>query len=236
MWHQGVLRVSALSIPEKYQEGVFKISTLEGPIIQSVRDALDSIPVSDDLSPKSTASAVSSLAKEREPARDIRPVIESLLVLYRVKVANDAPLNVFVDDVADALEELEGDYKLPSGQRESFKENLKLLLSSESFTLLTKVRDLQTGDERSFCSAKIYTDLRPVFGANVELGPRAKVLIHTLKLGYHRNRKSNHDEIHISLDESDLHTLRDVADRAIAKAKALREAETGIPLFGVEKE
>jgi hypothetical protein len=227
--------VPALEIPKKYHEGLFKISQLEDETVQTIRRVLDAAPVSEDSSPRSMLSAISSLAQEE--TKNLRSVVEAIFALYRVRVANDVQIEMFVDDVADAMADVEAEHRIPESERESFREKLRILLGADSLTLLSKAMDLQTSDERSFCSARILTDLRPVFGPKVESGPKAMVVIHTLKLGYHRyGRSGNHDEIHIALDDSDLHTLKDVVDRAMEKAKALGELQKGLPLFGVERE
>jgi hypothetical protein len=222
--------VSALTIPKRYREGVLKISQLDDRTVQALRSVLDSVPVSEDLSPKSMLSAASALAKDE--VKSLRPVAEALFALYRVKVSSNVTSSQFVDDITEAMEE--GEHSVSTKDRERLHENLRALLGAESFTLLSKVRNLQIEDERVFCSARILTDLRPVFGVDVEAGPKAMIVVHKLKLGYHEARSNSHDEIHISLDASDLRTLKDVVDRAMEKAKALQQSERTLPLFGVE--
>src|SRR5207253_649802 len=93
--------------------------------------------------------------------------------------------------------------------------------NADLFGLATKVYDLSTGDERTFCHARILTDLRPVFGPNLEDGPKAMLVVHHLKLAYHGD-SDKHQEFHISLDADDLETLKKIIERAETKAKSLK--------------
>ena len=66
----------------------------------------------------------------------------------------------------------------------------------------SKADDLRTEDERVFCTAKILTDLRPVFGSHVEDGPHGMIVVHLLKIGYHSGSEKLH-EFFVSLDSGD---------------------------------
>ena len=132
-------------------------------------------------------------------------------------------MDEFARRIADALEILPNpDLRLPSSEKESFTEKLATLLRSEIFVGAAKVADLQTESERIFCHARILTDLRPVFGTEVEKGPRAVMVTHNLKIAFHLSgRKGDHD-FYVMLDSSDLAELKRVISRAEAKAKTLR--------------
>lgn len=221
-----------ITVPQNYQEGVFKIAKLEEKTVRAVREALDAVSVSPGLSPQSMISAVSALAQEQEEG--LKPVADTLLTLYRVRAINDIPLDEFIDGITEAMKDVESNQRITGDESDKLRRNLIALLGADSLSLVSKVKYLQASDERNFCSARIVTDMRPVFGSPISQGPRAWVVVHTLDLGYHRYGK--HDEIQVGLDEDDLHTLKDVVDRAIEKAKALAESQKGLPLFGVRKE
>ena len=94
---------------------------------------------------------------------------------------------------------------------------------------------MRTEDERVFCQARILTDLRPVFGQVIEDGPKAMVVVHLLKLTFHKGSEK-HQEFFVSLDGDDLKTLRGLIDRAEAKAKTLKSSIKDVRLFGAPKE
>ncbi len=231
-----------LNIPERYQAGVSKIRKLDDRTVRDIRKALDSVVTSQEASdispmqrPDSVAiSAVTSVSQTN--LEDFKQIAESLNALYGVRAARDVPVEIFVEEVSDALERLDSpDLKLPHSERSSFQEKLSILLNAEVFGIISKAYDLRTDDERVFCHARILTDLRPIFGQVIEDGPRGMVVVHLLKLGFHRGNE-RHQEFYVSLDGDDLKTLRGVIDRAEAKAKTLKSSIGDVRLFGAPKE
>jgi len=222
--------VPSLDIPQKYRQGVFKISQLDDRTVQGIRKVLDAVTVTDEFRYGDVISAISSLDQTD------KEVGEAIGTLYGVRGANDVPLEEFVDDVIESMDS-EPQWQLPHDKREGFRRNLRSVLGAEVFSLRSKVFDLQTEDERTFCCVRILTDLRPVFGSNVADGPKGMVVVHLLKLGFNRGgSKRQHEEIYVSLDAEDLETLRRVLERASSKAKTLKSVVPTLPVFGVAKE
>jgi hypothetical protein len=75
-----------------------------------------------------------------------------------------------------------------------------------------------TAHERIFLTARIFSDIRPVFGDSIE-SASAAVVVHNLKITVRRNEKE--EDIFIALDNNDLRELKEVVDRAEKKTKAL---------------
>jgi hypothetical protein len=233
-----------LNIPERLRLGVSKIRRLDERTVQEIKKALDKageepslkdsagIEISRD--PDAVAiAAVRSVASLN--LAEFAQIAESLAGLYTAKSMRDVPLEEFLDSVSDAMENLsQEELRVPHSEREQFKDKLRPLLSSEFFSIVAKAYDLVT-EERTFCSARILTDLRPVFGLRVEDGPQAMVVMHTLKLVYHEGSK-RHEEFFVALDADDLKTLRKLVDRAEAKAETLRPAVKDLRLFGLSRE
>jgi hypothetical protein len=222
---------------------VSKIRRLDERTVQEIRKALDKpdetrpstdngleVPRDPDIVAIAAVRSVASLN-----VAEFGQIAESLAGLYTARSMRDVPIAEFVEDVCDAMESVpQEELRLPPAEREPFKEKLRTLLSSDFFAIVAKAYDLAT-EERTFCSARILTDLRPVFGARVEDGPQAMVVLHTLKLTYHEGSQK-HQDFFLSLDASDLKALRKVLDRAEAKADTLRPAVKDIRLFGIPKE
>jgi hypothetical protein len=97
--------------------------------------------------------------------------------------------------------------------------------------------DLQTQNPRNFQSAKIVTDIRPVFDDEVQARPRGAVIVETLQIQTW-TREANIELIFVSMDEQDLTQLREIIDRALFKTKTLRTLldEQSLPYFELEKE
>jgi hypothetical protein len=233
-----------LNIPERYRAGVSKIRRLDDRTVQEIKKALDQ--AGNESASKNSAGVEASrdpddiaIAAMRSVASvntaEFAQIAESLAGLYTARSMRDVPTEEFLDSVCDAMEALPQDeLRLPHAEREQFKNKLRPLLSSEFFSIVAKAYDLVT-EERTFCSARILTDLRPVFSARVEDGPQAMVVMHTLKLVYHEGSR-RHEEFFVALDAEDLRTLRKVVDRAEAKAEALRPALKDMRLFGLPRE
>lgn len=233
--------MAKLNIPARYRAGVFQIGKLDDRTIREIRAALDRILQDKDLEDEAAQNrpdqvAMTAVTSVPEIRGDIKSIAEALAALYRVRSARDIPVEEFADDVCEAMTTLdEADLRVPESNRDEFKAKLLTLLRAEVFALVAKAHDLKTDDERTFCSARILTDLRPVFGNEIEAGPRGFVVVHLLKLGYHQGSKE-HKEFYLSLDADDLETLRKTIDRAEAKAKSLRPIVKDVHLFGVPRD
>jgi hypothetical protein len=233
--------VAKLSIPERYRPGIFDIARLDDESVRKIRAALDGATSGyrPDAPARPSEVAIDAITSvSGMSSSDSKKIAEALAALYRVRAARDASVEDFAEDVCNAMASVDvGTFRIQPSERDSLKRRLLTLLNADLFGLVTKVHDLATDDERVFCGARILTDLRPVFGSNVEDGPRAMLVVHLLKLGYHRGPEK-HQEFYVSLDSDDLQSLRNVIERAEAKAKALRSTtEAGnTRLFGAAKE
>src|SRR5262249_44182886 len=146
---------------------------------------------------------------------DARQIAETISKLYAVKSTRDLSVEEFVNDVCDAMG--------TEVDRGRLTKNLLALLSDDKLGLTAKALDLQTDDERTFCGdSRILTDLRPVFGAGISEGPKAMVIVHILKLGYHSTGSGRHRDFYVSMDAEDLKALRNIIDRAEEKAESLK--------------
>ena len=95
------------------------------------------------------------------------------------------------------------------------------LADRRSVRVLYKSLDLIREHRNVFVDARVVTDVRPVFGGDIAEGIDAVVLTHSLKLEF--VQEDQHKSFHVALDQSDIHVLRDVLERAIDKAASLRE-------------
>jgi hypothetical protein len=107
------------------------------------------------------------------------------------------------------------------------------LADDTALAISTKAMDVMADHAKQYCTARVLTDLRPVFRANLEQEEPLFVTIHTLKIVYHENGK--HLELFVALDRSDLGQLRSVAERAIKKEDTLKAltSEKGLKMLEV---
>lgn len=233
-----------LNIPERFRVGLSKIGKLDDASVAQIRAALER-PVSgygpdEDIKLPNRLSDIPETALAPTAAlgskTDLRQIAEAVAGLYSAKAARDIGVEDFADQVCDAMEALESEeLRLPHAERGQFRKKLLTLLDADVFAVVSKAFDLATEDERTFCHARILTDLRPVFGTRVEEGPKGMVVVHVLKIDYHAGSPAHH-QFYLALDADGLQELRKVIDRAEAKARTLKSAVKGVRLFGIPKE
>jgi hypothetical protein len=236
-----------LNIPERYRGPLSSIRSLSEQDVHEIRAVLDQVVSPSDRKsdsehelPSDPSAAIIAVRKasSRTGIANFTKILEVLVTLYEIKSQRDISVEEFVDDVCDAMESLDNpEQHLAHSDRPDFAGKLLTLLNAEVFALVAKAHDLVTENERTFCHARILTDLRPIFGSVVEDGPRAAIVMHTLKLAFHQQGSNDdHGEFYVALDADDLQTLRKLIDRAEAKAKSLAAANRNIRLFGVPPE
>jgi|SRR5882724_44004 len=120
-----------LNIPERYQAGISKIRKLDDRTVRDIRSALDSVVTNQeatDVSPVErpdnvAVTAITSVSQTN--VEEFKQIAEALNALYGVRAARDVSVAKFVEEVSDALEELDSpDLKLPRSERSSFQEKL----------------------------------------------------------------------------------------------------------------
>lgn len=209
--------MAVLTIPDKYRSGITKIKSLSEEAIKELSDALENAPPS--LKSRDLVNKISTSITLTND-QDIHEIIKALTSLYRLQADSDTPIEELAGDVANAMKSLDDKGGGVSNEdNDKFKFRLISLLGFESLVIASKASALQTDHEHIFCSAKIYTDLRPVFGSTPESAPVGGVIVHMLKVGYHKS--GSHKEFYIALDTNDLSQLKTKIERAEIKSKAL---------------
>lgn len=144
--------------------------------------------------------------------------VESIvwLLISMVRAAEGSP-DTFAREVVRAAKE---SLSLKDADSAAFEKDLiQLLTSNESLGVTAKVAVLRGEFGRVFCDGRILTDIRPVFGADASMAPRAAAIVHTLRITYHEG--DAHNEFFVALDTDDLRQLRSLIDRAIKKEASL---------------
>jgi hypothetical protein len=204
---------SRLRIPAPYLPGVEALADVGDETASGLLEALRAetrLLTTDRLAERVT-ERVPELSDQ---AHDILEALLSLTTLLPEEGDGAGELAV---DVAHSR-----DLELDEAARVAFAARLQPLLEIESLAVAARASDIVTEYDRVFHDARILNDLRPVFGADLDDGPKAATLIATLKIDYHPPRGPIDSEFY-ALEHSDLLRLRDVVDRAIAKHASLRQ-------------
>jgi hypothetical protein len=216
----------SLVIPEQHKAGLAALKALSPEKLAALVKALQDIPIVTRQRNELISAVNVSL-----PALDegqVEGIVSTIYSLYRVRAHSEVELVQFVKDLTDAASA--SGALMSAEERQSFEMNMRVLLSVESLNVFAKAHDLQRDHQQIFHEAKVFTDLRPVFGAANE-APRGMVLEYTLKITYHDGAR--HKEMYLALDADDIAALRAALDRAEIKASSLKDllSAKGIPEF-----
>jgi len=209
-----------LTIPKEYAPGLAALTNLSDDEVSSLTSALADIPETIQQR-KDITSFIKKKIGEGRPS-NVDELIRALLSIYQARgFIETPPLDKFVEDLTDAVK-VSGlpEFNFDEAGRLRFVKNMRALLGIDTLVFLAKANALQRDHERIFHTAKILTDLRPVFHAAGEQ-PKEMILEYTLKIVFHDGSR-RHREIYMVLDERDIVALREAIDRAEQKATALR--------------
>lgn len=216
-----------LKIPNEHLAGFQEIVRLEPRETSAIESALkDTTVVSldqEEIIDSVRQNLSSDVSVSDQSLRDMLSVLISLNV---VRGANNLPTsNLAADVVASLRTEQRVTFEPYEGDWGKVADKLNALLAAgDSIELIAKVFDIITEYRNVYCApeTRIVTDIRPIFTDDVSKGPAAAAIIHNLKICYRRN--GERDEFYVAIDEDELNHLREVLDRAEAKADLLREA------------
>src|ERR1700687_3422193 len=163
---------------------------------------------------------VAKLAPTISPST-IKIIVNELFSMHLALENLDISTEEFSKSVSDAVfSEQSEEFPIDEADRDILKDRLtKLFELKASLRLTAKASDISTDAQHLFYTAKILTDIRPVFdeeGTVIE----AAVIIHNLLIHY--GDANDHKNFVVTLDANDVNELRSVLDRADAKAKALQ--------------
>ncbi len=215
----------AVRIPKTHEGPLRDLMTMEpearNGLIEAIRSAA---PVID---PSKLIGLVAGATQI--PEKTVAPIVWMLTSMYS---ASESSRKGFARQVVDAARDLG---KPDDVDFEAFQRDLEQLLRcDDSLGVTAKVAEVRREYGHVYCSARILTDIRPVFGEDPAQAPLAGAIVHTLRVTYHET--SGHKDFHVALDAADLRELRTLVDRAIKKETSLKGeiAKTGMQYLEVE--
>ncbi len=106
------------------------------------------------------------------------------------------------------------------------------LTSSRALRTSANAHEVLAQHDRNFQSARIFTDLRPLFGADPDRPPSGAVIVEMLQLETWSG-DGRTETLRVAMDRADLLELRAAIDRAIRKTDSLRRLmeESGVTHF-----
>ena len=150
----------------------------------------------------------------------VREILQLLSSLVATRESYGASIDEFVEALRSAMEAT-GKEELRPDDWSTFQSAIGEALSSESAVSLSfKAIDLLNDHQRIYWNARVLTDLRPIFRAEVTEPPVAMVVAHPLKLTYREGDATK--EFFVALDKIDVHGLITILGRALSKEESLR--------------
>jgi hypothetical protein len=217
--------VPSLRIPERYRDGIIKLAEISEDGFNQLRAALAGAPECKDV--KELSAWVGTETPALSDAERVA-ILRALAPMFRVqRNAGVTPTRFASDILTSLLEEVPA--RMESVSADTLKARISQLIETNSLDLIgTKVDELRGEFEKTFCGARVLTDLRPVFKGSVEEDPGAMLLTHTLRLRYHE--MGEHREFYVTMDADDLAKLQKSLARAKQKAATLASwvGRTGI--------
>lgn len=209
-------KINLLEVPRD-EQGVFaSLLRLSGSGIEGLESALNHIQ------PTLVADALISQLKNNPDlanVQDLDEIIGSLVNLAGTAYSVGATVEETVDAVIASIRN-DDVVELSDEATEELRGSLKRLERTRSLELIAKGSQLIKAGERTFLSAKVYSDLRPIF-VGEETQVAGGVIIHQFAVRSMRDGRREHT--YFTLDSTDLDELQEVISRAVKKDKALRE-------------
>ena len=200
------------AIPEKYIGGFEKLSSLTNEDFEKIKEGISYTSLTFSL--KKLADNIVEV-KKVNPA-DLHQIFVSLgsILPYMEKVE---AINELIDDIANI-----GVQKGFIKDKNTFVERLTFLFSSPQIYYASKARELLTECGNIYIDSRLITDIRPVFGIDLDESPKGAMIIHNLHIHYQADEEGDHKDLFLALDAKDIKTLKDVLNRAEIKEKSLK--------------
>jgi hypothetical protein len=221
----------ALKIPKEETASIAKLKRMSGASMEKLVAALKSAPPIPD--PHGMAEWLAKEVSVLSNAR-LAELLAMLYTLYEIREFSGVPHSRFLEDLMEGIRQIP-ELKLAPKGLIKFQTIFEELMNIDSLSMVAKAKRLLRDGERLYCTAKILSDIRPVFGSDPAVRPIGAVLTHTLKLSYHEGSGHSHREFHIILDSSDLEALEEIINRAKIKDQTLRQLLKSAELTNLEE-
>ncbi len=209
--------LSEIDIPQEALPDLEKVIALESSVFDSLLQAICEVgPV---LTPQQFAKQVSKKAAAVEYGT-IRSLVGIMFFLYTLRDESD--LNQSAKDIAKGIVNsavVQGAGFSKENLELLFERVLRLATPDTSLAITLKALDVMREHERTFCGARILSDIRPIFSKTVGTADAA-VIVHNLQIGFHHDGR--HQEFYITLDADDIKTLKKVIERCEKKTATLQ--------------
>ncbi|WP_420437344.1 hypothetical protein [Candidatus Poriferisodalis sp.] len=164
---------------------------------------------------RSAERIIAKQAKERlgmNSADDLIPAMRSMVSFSELQATSLADI---ISDIAES-----DSLDLDNEDRATFTTRLGALVVDGPIQRLQKGHQLALDYRDVILGTRIVTDIRPVFGEDIDDGPHAALISHILRIDSQQENQS--ESYFFAMEEQDLYILQHAVGRALAKAAALK--------------
>jgi hypothetical protein len=210
-----------IHIPEYFRATVQHIGSISDDEFEALRERISALKP--HVKPEKLVAQVDS---DEDGSREVE-IVQTLASLSIARLSRDASVSDFSRDVARSTAKQPGS-KVEDVVR--LEARLKALLDIHAISISARAFDVQHEYERVFHSARIVTDVRPLFDASGTNATGA-MIVHNLKISYVQNAQQK--AVMFALDDADLAELKKLLERAEMKSDVLAKliSKAGVPYF-----
>ena len=211
------MAVPQFNIPDEALPDLVTISELDEKLFESLIDVIGSTE------PTLTAGDFASRIEEkvRLPEKGhLKAVLGTAFVLYSLKEKVGLPAVDVAEAIVRSAAVANSKEFAHEEKRKELADRLQALLGlDKSLGVTSKAFDVMTEHQRTFVSARILSDIRPVFAEQPE-SASAAVIIHNLQIVFQQAGRG--EQFYVAMDTDDIAKLKQVIERAEKKTAALR--------------
>ncbi|MBL7988360.1 MAG: hypothetical protein JNJ94_09890 [Chlorobi bacterium] len=221
--------MAIIRIPPSTKRGLLKALQLDDAAFEAFVSAVNSVPMSlmDRDFPEQLSAKIQEMGVLSLSPTVCADILTTMLSLYRFRSEEECSVDDMAARIIASIEpsaDTNSTYnevieRLKSGLDSKLKGHLLRLLSIRPFENWAKADTLLHEHGHIFHTARILTDIRPVFDETAEELVGA-VIVHMLKIRHSENREIK--EFYVALDTQDIDDLRNTLDRASKKAERLK--------------
>lgn len=181
-------------------------------------------------------SIVLDAARKIQKSGETKTIVQLCLTLASLKNRLSLETNEILASLKEGLKKRK-DWSDKLSDIDATLHALGELMDADSIVLSAKAMELSYLHNRLYTSARLTTDVRPVFD-DLRLAILGAIVSHTIHLDFYENGRNS--EISIALDESDIKNLMKVCRQALEKSAAAQKAiklenEDNVVVVGEEK-
>ncbi len=227
-----------LNLSQRHISDINTIQSIDAETLQSVLvhlKKLNPLPLQPEVLHQEIVKVLG-----QESGNEADCLLRVLLALYQISKYRELNPDEVIEGLSNALQKDNSNWNKSGIESwNKIKQHLQQLFQEDAIRAVSKAIDLNYVYANLFQSARVLTDIRPVFNDDSDdLQIDGTVIAFALRLNYD-NRDGKHS-ISIALDESDIRSLKNQCERAlkkssIAKCKMINDANIPTIVWGAAK-